>query len=218
MLPASQLPPKVEPSLPLLTPFLLIHWTQIYKIFNFSTHAEDRGGKRDKGKMQAAASTPWVSCSPGVWQVLAFAQALGYTASDNHYFYIVVRPRCPSGIQTQKTAQCKVCHLTQLAHGQQATTTSLAPAETLLGTSFPQTHVQFTRYLMTSQYEQIAATRRCTKRSPVLTLQIILVNFFSPPSGMVWTNYKEASCSNKQLFPIHCHTSRRTVFRQCRYY
>jgi len=41
--------------------------------------------------MEAAASMPCLSCSPGFSWVPAFAPTLDYAASDNHYFYIMIR-------------------------------------------------------------------------------------------------------------------------------
>lgn len=84
--------------------------------------------------------------------------------------------------ETQPDAE--VCSLTQLARDWQATATFLVPAEMPLGVSPPQTHIQFTLCLITPQYKWTAATRNY----PVLTLEMILVNFFLPHSDMVWTN------------------------------
>lgn len=96
--------------------------------------------------MEAAASTLCLSRSPGFSRILDFAPVLGYTASDNHYFDIAVRPRGLSGIQNMhRQPDAKVCSLTQLAHDWQATATSIV-AETPLDVCPPQTHVQFTCY------------------------------------------------------------------------
>lgn len=142
--------------------------------------------KQGKEKMEAAASTPCLSCSPCFSRVLAFTPALGYAASDNHCFYITIRPTGPSGIQNtdRHSLMLRCASLTQLARDWQATATFLVPAEMPLGVSRPQTHIQFTLCLITPQYKWTAATRNY----PVLTPETISVKFFLPHSDMVWTN------------------------------
>lgn len=102
-----------------------------------------------KENLEAVAALASALC----WRVLAFTVSLGYAPSENHYFYLVIRPKDPSGIQnTDRHRPRLVGRQTQLAHDWLANATSLVPFETPLSTSLPQTHTPFTCHLITPQY------------------------------------------------------------------
>lgn len=145
--------------------FFLVHWTQICKIFHLCT---PYCGKKSQSKAGSC-------CSPGFSWVLAFTPSLGYAPSAKRYIYLVIRPKDPSGIHTDRLSPRSTGRQIQLAHDWQANATPLVPFETPLSTSLPPP-TPFTCYLITPQYKWTATTRK----HPVLTPEMILAKFFYP--------------------------------------
>lgn len=183
----------------------LVHWTQICKIFHLcSPHCGKKKRQRKAGSC----------CSPGFSWVLTFALSLGYAPSENHYIYLVIRPKWdPEHRQTESMVDMQAnptCSwLTSKCH---------VPCpfwNTPQHKPSPHTHTPFTFYLITPQHKWTATTRKY----PVLTPEIILGIFFFPTqewSGLI--KEKLASHSKEWPFHVHWHTSMWMVFKPCRHH